>query len=194
MVFAFVRYHRPSFTFHLHHQPVDPLAYSIRTLQKTPLIGSQTFFSAFETQHSYYLLFSKSSINMKSTFHSAILALALSVSAAPVENHTTSGKDVQQTSPLAPGNQPSGNDYGPPTFFGDKSHPYKGPTRADDIREQSPSAKLNGIIYPIPGNSTTTSTPAITTSTSQRLDKRFRAASRLVTPNVNNHVAEVRVS
>jgi hypothetical protein len=127
---------------------------------------------------------------MKSTFHTAILALALSVSAAPVEKHTTSSKDIHQTSPHAPGNKPPGDEYGPPTFFGDKSHPYKGPARDDDIRESSPSAKPNGTIYPIPGNSTTTSTPAITTSTSQRLDKRFRAASRVVTPNVNNYVAK----
>ena len=127
---------------------------------------------------------------MKSTFHSVILALALSVSAAPVEKPTTSGKDIHQTSPHASGNKPPSDEYGPPTFFGDESSPYKGPARDDDIRESSPSAKPNGTIYPIPGNSTTTSTPAITTSTSQRLDKRFRAASRLVTPNVNNYVAK----
>jgi hypothetical protein len=138
---------------------------------------------------------------MKSTFYSAILALALSVSAAPVEKRTTADKAVDSTSPHVSGAKPPSDEYGPPTFFMDDPSSYK-PAHDEDIRESSPSAKPPGAIYPIPGNSTisvnstipgnstTTSTPAITTSTSQRLDKRFRAASRVVTPNVNNYISK----
>ena len=199
---------------------------------------------------------------MKSTFHSAILALALSVSAAPVENvHSTTphvsrdskrpsddygpptffaddpsaykapahDSDIRNSSPSAkpagtyypvPGNStaasapalttstsnstshtlnkrspaPPGDDYGPPTFFADDPSAYKAPAHDSDLSNSSPSAKPPGTIYPVPGNSTTASAPALTTgtsnSTSHTLNKRFRAASRIVTPNVNNYISK----
>jgi hypothetical protein len=114
---------------------------------------------------------------MKSTFHSAILALALSVSAAPVEKYATADQNVHQTTPhVSRGSKGPSDDYGPPTFFADDPSAYKAPAHDSDLRNSSPSAKPPGTLYPIPGNSTAASAPAITTSTSNstshRLDKR----------------------
>jgi len=120
---------------------------------------------------------------MKFTIHGAILALALSVSAAPVEKYSTADKGVHPTTTEVSGGKPSSDEYGPPMFFGDAPSSYKGPVHSGDIRGSSPSAKL-------PGNSTTDSAPSMTTSTSHSLDKRMRAVSRLVTPNVKNYIAK----
>ena len=84
---------------------------------------------------------------MKSTIQSAILALALTVSAAPVEKYSPVNKGVHpSTHFLAPRSGPSGDSwydeiaYGPPIFFGDK--PSTGPAHDDagDAVESSPSS------------------------------------------------------
>jgi cutinase len=80
---------------------------------------------------------------MKSTFHSAILALALSVSAsaAPLENYSSANKGVHSsTHHLTPRGGPSGGEWydelheasGPPMFFGDKPSNLKSPVHDDD--------------------------------------------------------------
>ena len=125
---------------------------------------------------------------MKSAFHSAILALALSVSAAPVDKYSAANNGTDPATPQVSESKPPSEPYGPPLFFGDSS--YKPPAHDSDTKESSPSAKPPGSKYPIPSNSTTASTQPITTSTSHKLDKRFRATSRIVTPNVKHYIAK----
>lgn len=134
---------------------------------------------------------------MRSTVHSVILALALSVSAAPVtpvEKISSADKGVHPSTPQQNyGDRPtSGKDdhFGPPMFFGDEPSSYKGPAHDGDTKDSSPSAKPSGVPSFTPGNATTGSTPPMTTSTSHKLDRRMRAASRLVTPNVKNYITK----
>ena len=84
---------------------------------------------------------------MRSTIHSAILALALTVSAAPVEKYSSVNKGVHpSTHSLAPRGGPSGDSwydevaYGPPVFFGDKPSTGSAHDNAGDAVESSPSS------------------------------------------------------
>lgn len=159
--------------------------------KKTPLIGSQSFttFKKSTKSHSLYTA-NTTSIKMKSTFHSAILALVLSVSAAPVEKYSSADKGVESTTPQVPEGGPSGvpsdDHYGPPTFFGDDPSSYE--PRGGDTKGSSPSATSPSV----PSFSNTNSTtPPITTSTSSTIIKRgTRAHSRLITPNVKNYISK----
>ena len=82
---------------------------------------------------------------MRSAIHSAVLALVLSVSAAPVENHSSANKDVQSsTHSLIPRGGTSGGHWydeasGPPVFFGDESSAYKGLSHDDEVDADKPS-------------------------------------------------------
>jgi cutinase len=133
---------------------------------------------------------------MKSTFHSAILALALSVSAAPVEKRSATDNSINPTTPQVSGGRPPGassdEQYGPPMFFGDSPSTYKGQLQGSHPSESSPSStKPSDIPSFANTNSTTTApAPALTTSTSTPLTKRMRQASRLITPNVKNYISK----
>jgi cutinase len=135
---------------------------------------------------------------MRSSIHGAILALALSVSAAPVEKRSATESAIDPTTPQVSRGRPSGassdEQYGPPMFFGDSPSTYKGQLPSSDASETSPSAnKPSNIPSFANGNSTTTTSPgppALTTSTSHSLAKRMRQASRLITPNVNSYISK----
>jgi cutinase len=129
---------------------------------------------------------------MKSAFHSVILALAMSVSAAPVEKYSTVENGVHPTTTQVPQTSPPGaysdDQLGPPTFFGDQPTLFDTPSNDGDSTASSSSATPSGA--PSKMSSTSTITSPLTTSTSPTLSKRFRAASRLVTPNVKNYITK----
>jgi cutinase len=82
---------------------------------------------------------------MRSAIHSAVLALALSVSAAPVEKDSSVNKDVQSsTRSLIPRGGTSGGHWydkesGPPVFFEDEPSAYKSPSHDDEVNADKPS-------------------------------------------------------
>ncbi|KAM0714862.1 hypothetical protein Q7P37_009326 [Cladosporium fusiforme] len=125
---------------------------------------------------------------MKSAIQSVILALALSVSAAPIKEYSSADKPSSSGVGKHSGSG-AGSRNGPPLFFGDSD--YKGPSHSDDNKESSPSATNPHVN----SNSTATSASITTsTSTSAPLDKRFNnipvhLPSRIVTPNFKNFVS-----
>jgi cutinase len=109
---------------------------------------------------------------MKSTFHSAIWALALSVSAAPVEKYSSANKGVHSSAhSLTPRGGPSGGHwyeelpevYGPPVFFGDEPGTHKDPIQDGDgdADKPSPSPTHDQIGTPAGKESTVTTSSAI---------------------------------
>lgn len=130
---------------------------------------------------------------MKSAIQSVVLALALSVSAAPVDRSSSKSSDSGVGKHSGSG---AGSRSGLPSFFGDDPN-YKGPSHdAEDREGSSPSAYkpptgFNSTTTSPSYNSTTTS-PSLTTSTSTsgHLDKRINLPSRLVTPDFKNYISK----
>lgn len=110
---------------------------------------------------------------MKASFQTAILAFVLSVSAAPIE---------KSSSPQASGgrySEGSGADhYGPPKFFGDDSSTTRS-TSSDVPTDLESSTAASSF-------------PSVSTSisTSDNVDKRTLAPSRLITPNFKNFISK----
>jgi cutinase len=106
---------------------------------------------------------------MKLAIHSAILALALSVSAAPVEKNSSANKGAHSsTHSLTPRGGPSGDHWydeasGPPVFFGDQPSTYKGPSHNDDVdpKDLSPSPYHDQVGTPAGKESSVTRSTAL---------------------------------
>jgi hypothetical protein len=106
---------------------------------------------------------------MRSAIHSAILAFALSVSAAPVGKNSSANKGAHSsTHSLTPRGGPSGDHWydeasGPPVFFGDQPSTYKGPSHNDDVdpKDLSPSPYQDQVGTPAGKESSVTTSAAL---------------------------------
>lgn len=127
---------------------------------------------------------------MKSTFHGAILALALSVSAAPVaRNSTSSTGDHSTPSHSSHGGHSDDDHFGPPMFFGDAGSDDGPPSSKDPGSSPSASRHHHGYHNSTTSSNTTTN-PVLSTSTSTPEIVKRNLPSRLITPNVKSFVSK----
>ena len=126
---------------HLHRPAGRTISISLDTVDR---VSSQSLQQT--SPHNSTIKPPHSAAKMKSTFHSAILALALSVSAAPVEKYSSANKGVHSsTHSLVPRGGPSGDkwydeSYGPPVFFGDEPSTSKSPAGYQDGDDEESSS------------------------------------------------------
>ena len=151
---------------------------------------------------------------MKSTFHGAILALALSVSAAPVDKYSSANKGAHpSTHSLITRGGPSDGDWydevaahGPPVFFGDEPSIPEGPAgyHDGDDEEHSPtfthpepvdtpsatsSAATSSSAIPLFGGIKTTTSSTRASSTSTHMSKTHTSSSHTKTSSSSTHTS-----